>query len=344
MSKGTQTSKTKIVNDNLIRAKIKNMMKLQNLDYGALAECLKNLDNDNCNKNYLITKSNAQLYIEHRSLGIDFLYALSKVFGVSLDYLVSEKYDIDYTDGFDYHFSNRHYVKYMGMNYFYFCPTKSNEPMMPICGSLLINGFVEGDVILTIPAGNKQKIYKGWLIIAPETRKLFFHLRDKKGEIIQLTFNEQHINVADFSFVLGIAVSVSAGDLKRLPVAHRVCITRNPLSETGLEFVYRHLSLNSKFINIEKTKLKNLTCKMFENNGDAIFNQLANAFRAREIMSIDERYMDTISRDYELDDIQVENFIAQARSLSMGSANSKIKANLDSRIYNYLDLTGGFQD
>jgi hypothetical protein len=68
----------------------------------------------------VVDKSNTQLYIEHRALSIDFLYALSKVFGISLDYLVNEDFDVNYTDGFDYDFSDDHYEKYRGKYYVYF--------------------------------------------------------------------------------------------------------------------------------------------------------------------------------------------------------------------------------
>jgi hypothetical protein len=126
------------------------------------------------------------------------------------------------------------------------------------------------------------------MLVAPDTKKLYGSLRDKRGEIVQFAFNEQFLNATDFSLALGLSVSVSAGDLKRLPVVNRLCLTKQILTDSGLKFLSSHLSLNGKFINIERNRLKDLIFEMFPNNGEDIFNQLNGAFRPREILSIDE--------------------------------------------------------
>lgn len=339
-------NKIQIVNMEIIRQKIKNLMKLQNLDYGDLSEAFdKTIINE---KKYEITKSNIRMYIEQRNLSIDFLYVLSKVFNVSLDYLIDENIEINYTDGFDYNFAGERYSKYIGHYYFYYCPTRNNEQTQPLTkATLSINNFYEGGITLSIPTDEENKTYKGSLIISHNTRKVFMRLRDKKGEIVQLIFSDQFLFIHSFEFAIGMALSLSAGELKHLAVTNRFCLSKKLLSSSGLNFLATHLKLNYKFIHIQKEVIRRLLSDIFPEKSDNMFEQLSSAFKPKEIMSLDEGYlMNTIERDYseEFKNIDIEFFISKLRENSyMCQANSKVKDDLDSQIFSYLERNDGFE-
>ena len=239
--------KKQLVDSELVRSKIDKLMAAQSIDYDTLSERVTS-------SGYAIDKANLQMYVNKRDININLGYALSKSFGVSLDFLFNNDIPDSHLDGFDYDFGSKRYAKYHGNYYAYFCPTQDSKQHLPIEANFSYNKD-SGLVILEIATKEgASKLFSGNMIISDTTRTLFITLRSEIGEIVQVIMNDQELNTQNFEICMGMAISVSAGDFKRIPVAHRFIICRNKLSDPGKEFLSSHLNMNNKFIQIKESR------------------------------------------------------------------------------------------
>ncbi|MDR2570987.1 MAG: hypothetical protein LBD23_11975 [Oscillospiraceae bacterium] len=342
--------KIKVVEDSMIRDKIKKIFTLQRLDYVKLAAKF-------CEENYSITSSNLRMYIEdqNRTFNIDFLYVFSKVCCVSLDYLVNPEFNVDDINGFDYNFFTPRYDKYHGKYWFYWFSTTENiQKERPKRTELEIKNNTQ--VILKLHPhddrlkgiANKEKYYRGNIILSESpTMKAFLYLRDTYGDVLQVILNDQTFEGHNVEFALGIAVSVSSGEMKRLPVAHRVCISRKTLTLEGEKFLAPHLNLNNKFINIEEDALRKLLTEFYPTKADMIISQLIeDNSKSKKIISLGEGSLKDIFR-LNLDtfeSVNLEDFISKLRSRCyLSQVSTKIKPELDSTLFLHLTNNNYFE-
>jgi len=385
--------KKQVIDSELVRKKVGRLMAIQKVNYDILSERVTN-------NGYSIDKGNLQMYINQRDININLGYALAKSFGVPLDLLFDNETPESYLNGFDYNFRAKRYTKYHGDYFAYFCPTKDSKQHLADESTFSIDSDT-GTVKLHIGANEigGGKIFKGNMLISETTRTLFITLRSEIGEIVQVIMNDQELHTQNFEFCIGIAISVSAGDLKRIPVAHRFVICKQKLSDEGRVFVSSHLNMNNKFIQIKEgkrmnslqsaekhneligaivkiisstsfdnphdiaefilmalhkkmeeterlalcTTLQDLLELHFESDAHDMAYELISVFKPEQIISLEEHYVLNTFRDkFSLDDSKAELLISILRANSISHSNSKVKANLDSRIYRYLKFNKGF--
>lgn len=292
---------------------------------------------------YNITKNNLNIYLQ-RVPSVYFLIALSKALGVSTDYLLGLEDIHYYSSGFDYHYDDKKYTKYIGEYYFYFYPTVSNTPEKINVAKLTIdkNNLYESKLVIETDEGDKKE-YIGKLILSNTYNVGYITLKGiNLGEMVFLSFCDPIINsdVVKTETVLGSMLSISSGDFKRVPVMSRFFVSRKSISEIDENIIKSNLLLNTKYININIENLSkslndlNLEKKTAEN----ILNRLTAAFCEKKYYRIEESFiLNTLKNDYHLSTKQAENIISVFRINSMNSANIKINKSSDARIFSYLN-------
>ena len=296
-----------------------------------------------CNEvGYSISKNNLYLYIQ-RAPSVYFLIALSKALGVSTDYLLGLENSNYFVDGFDYHYDDKKYKKFIGEYIFYFLPTVSNSPNGIVSAKLTIKKENNYSVFLCVNTdeGDKKE-YLGKLILSSDYDIGYIILKGNTiGEMVFMTFFDPKINgsVVKVQNILGSMISISSGDFKRAPVMSRFLLSKEKINEDDKCFIESQLLLNSKYIYITDTNLnnslKNLNIDVKQCN--EITNRLVAAFEKKSVYSIEESYiLNTLKNDFNLTPKQVENIIAYLRLSSIYNANVKINKNADSRIFMYI--------
>lgn len=292
---------------------------------------------------YNITKNNLNIYLQ-RVPSVYFLIALSKALGVSTDYLLGLE-DINYySSGFDYHYDDKKYTKYIGEYYFYFYPTVSNTPEKINVAKLTIdkNNLYESKLVIETDEGDK-KAYVGKLILSNTYNIGYITLKGiNLGEMVFLSFCDPIINsdVVKTETVLGSMLSISSGDFKRVPVMSRFFISRKSISKIDENIIKSNLLLNTKYINIGIESLsKSLNDLGLEKRmAEEILNRLTAAFCEKKYYRIEESFiLNTLKNDYHLSTKQAENIISVFRINSINSANIKINKSSDARIFSYLN-------
>lgn len=292
---------------------------------------------------YNITKNNLNIYLQ-RVPSVYFLIALSKTLGVSADYLLGLE-DINYySSGFDYHYDNKRYSKYIGEYFFYFYPTVSNTPEKINVAKMIItkDDPYTSKLIIKTDEGAKKE-YVGNLILSSTYNVGYITLRGiNLGEMVFLSFCDPIINsdIVKTETILGSMLSVSSGDFKRVPVMSRFFVSRKPLSKNDENIIKSNLLLNTKYINIDKESLSkslediNLDAK----TSNGITERLQTAFCEKKYYKIEESFiLNTIKNDFNLSTKQAENIISALRINSLNSANIKINKSSDARIFSYLN-------
>ncbi len=319
-------------------------MRLAKVDYHILAKRISELG-------YSITGPNLRTYVTQRNLSLRVLIYISKALNVSMDYLIGNESGntIYLNDSFDVEFREARYSQYPGKYTVYFFPTRTNEPEELIEASLEIkpNSFFSE---LKIPVPDAQpKVYQGHLVLSKKTDTGFLHMVGTNGELIQFTFNDPHTNQDRFRFCVSALISVSSGDTKRMPTLSRAIISERKVAESGKEFLAANLRLNTKYLHIESTKLKE-TLALFLNSinaqgTDEICRRIPYAFKEKTFYDIEESYfLNTFRADNGLSNSQVEYLLKELRNASTGNINVKVPKTLDSRLYLFLKSEGMFQE
>ena len=307
-------------------------MSIRGIGYEQLWEILNN------KVGYTITLNNLKIYINQRIPNIQFALALSKALGVSLDYIFgNDDEERELIKGISHHLDSKKYQKYIGKYNLYFYNTVSNEPKHIIKASFEIKYTTKYEVIMIIDTteGDK-KIYKGKIMISNTSQNVFVMLHADFGEEVSLCMYEVPTIFSKFRCAVGAMLSISSGDLKRSPVMNRFVLTDYEVTEDKMKYVQAHLRLNTKYININPSKLENTIKKIIsdEETANEILDRIKNAFSVREYYAVEESYVtNTLRRDFDLSDIEAEEIIAELRIQSLANINSKINRSLDSKIF-----------
>ena len=314
--------------------RVNDAMHLARMDYDALAKQFSKLG-------YSITGPNLRMYINQRNVSLKVLIYLSKSLNVPMDHLVgNDVAGISYlNDNFDRDINSARYAQYPGKYVVYFYPTRTNEPENLIEASLDIsdkNGFFS---TLKIPVPNRaSKIYTGHLVLSKKTNTAFLSMIGEHGEIIEFIFNDPNTIQDKIRFCVAALISVSSGDLKRMPTLSRAIICENAVNDEGRRFLTANLRLNSKYINIECNKLQTVLNRFLQKeeivDATEVVERLQNAFKVRHFFSIEEQYfLNTFKNENALSDVQAEQLIVELRNHSMSDINIKVPRSIDSRLY-----------
>lgn len=312
--------------------RVTEAMRIRGLNYDQLCDLL------NDNVGYSVTRSNLKIYINQRTPNIQFAIALSRALGVSLDFLFgNDDEERELIKGINHQLNSNRYKKYLGEHYIYFYNTVSNEPKEIKPSRLNIKFTTKYEVTMFIDTteGDTKK-YEGNFLISDVSPNVFITLHADFGEVVSMAFYDESINFSKFKCALGAMLSISSGDLKRAPVMNRFILTDYEIPEDKMDFVYAHLRLNTKFINISPNVLDKSIKKALPDSekADSIIERIRNAFSVREYLSIEESYIiNTIKRDFELSFEEAEKIIADLRIHSLASINSKINRSLDTKIF-----------
>lgn len=308
---------------------------------------------------YDIEKPNLSIYLQ-RVPNTNFLVALSKALEVSTDYLLGIDNNLVYTDGFKYNYTSKNYSKYHGEYYFYFYPTVSNSPKGIHTAKLSIPASSLNKVHLDITNGeNKNKHYSGNLLLSDSYSIGYITLKgDGFGEIVNLSFCDPTLNMCtEVNLIIGAMLSVSSGDMKRLPVMSRFIFSRTEISEDKFNIIKANLMLNTKYINITAENIKDaLEFSIDESLDksldkpidksltkaklvDTVFTRLTAAFIEKKYYRIEESFItNTLEKDYCINESTINKILTTMRLKSMSNANSKVNRTLDSRIIKALSL------
>lgn len=155
---------------------------------------------------------------------------------------------------------------YLGQYHVLFYKTSGPEDEL-VRGTLY---FQESDdkktcmAILNFPLGNSEddfesraeKIYKGELVVSHPMRAAYCCLTNADvGEMCMLIF--QHIFTSNslVSTIMAAAVTTASGANRR-PTVHRICLSRNPVDDSMLEYVKGQLLMNTADIYLTEAKMQ----------------------------------------------------------------------------------------
>lgn len=335
--------------------RVRTVMKNKNITIDELHERINN------EIGYKITKNNLNIYL-NRVPNVHFLFVLSKALKVSSDCLIGlSDAELSTADGLIYDYASKRYEKYRGEYYLYFCPTVSSQANRYHTAMMSFEGNADNSVCMSITTDEGHpKIYYGKLVLSNNYQTGYISLCDENiGEMIYLTFcdpsfNNPHTHV---EFLIGLTLSVSGGDLKRVPVASRFILSKDmvPKEKHG-DTLLANLMLNTKYINIEKNALKEAIDALMKdeqsqasldsdkvrisginlnpNKGAEILDRLEQAFSKQEFFRIEEAYiLNTIKHDCKLTALEATKLLNALRLNSYCVTNNKLNRSLDSRIY-----------
>lgn len=327
-------------NSAVIRKNIRAVMSLRNIDYDKLTELFNEAG-------YPITKSNLKIYIEQRNISMNVLFYLSKTLNVSTDYLLGIKHNsATLMPGFETELYSNKFKKYVGKYKMYFFATRTNTDEKMEFADLVIDESYT--VKLSLEVSKENKTFEGKLILSAVTSSAFITLYGDNGEVVTLVFNDPSIYIDNFEFAIAGMLSISSGDLKKLPTFCRAVISRKPIAEDGLMFIRSNLLMNSKYVNISADNLKKCLNEFFQSeklsDADETYNRLTSAFVPEYYVQLEESYLlNTLSKQLKLSDYQAEKLIAILRLHSASDYNEKVNHNLDSRIYLALEQNNLFE-
>lgn len=292
---------------------------------------------------YDIAKNNLNLYLQ-RVPNVNFLIALSKALNISTDYLLGIDSESPYETGFNYKYESKKYKKYEGEYHFYFYPTVSNSPTNVQKAHMSITLKNDYHVKLLITADiNRRKEYNGKLLLSDSYEVGYISLKGKGfGEMVYISFCDPSLNFdnAQVQFIIGAMLSISSGDLKRVPVMSRCILCRPDIDERKFDGIKAHLKLNTKYINITQDNIKKSLDAAINNYNlrQEILNRLQSAFKKKEYYVIEESFIiNTLLNDYDdLTKKEIMELLNNMRLHSLSNANSKINKTVDTRLYQYL--------
>lgn len=309
--------------------RVQTSMARRDLDYDQLCEIM------NDKVGFSITKGNLRMYIGQRVPNVNFLMALSAALGVSTDFLLG-KGTSELEEGINPRIHSKRYKKYIGNYYVYFYDTVSNEQREIEPARMRIELTDRYTVTMDIDTkeGGKKE-YHGELKISDSSPNVFIILHSVIGEVVSMAFYDEVINVLSFRCAVGAMLSVSSGDLKRAPVMNRFVMTDYKVAEDKMKYIYSHLMLNTKYINISGDELEERAKKVLNDaKASEIIRRLKNAFCEKRYYAIEESFIiNTIRRDLKLSAEIADELVAELRLGSSADVNAKINKMLDAAVF-----------
>lgn len=159
----------------------------------------------------------------------------------------------------------------LGKFYCYFLPTFSNpnQPHLGIMEFTVQGNLCKAHFILhtgqKLPNSDEEHIkeYVGILAVAKSVDSCFCLLKGHKnistGEICFLSFRCLHLNKQMLECSIAEVVTISAGNSKRVPTAHRMLLTRKKINQEHFSFIMPSLYLNTSRFLIREDALINHT-------------------------------------------------------------------------------------
>ncbi len=293
---------------------------------------------------YQITRNNLSIYIQ-RLPNINFMIALCKALGVSSDCLLGLNDSELYNKGFDYNYSDKRYEKYIYNDYnFYFYPTVSSSPSKIHSAKLSIEFDSFFKVKLTIITSEEErKEYIGKLILSKTYDIGYITLKNIDfGEMVYLSFHDPVINGNNVKTEIlhGAMLSVSSGDLIRMPVMSKFVLSRKKIPDELQDILIANLKMNSKYIEIEEEDFKRVIDNLpFDKElKQKIFQRLTAAFSKEEYYTFEEGYIcNTLSKDFRISSLDSIKLINSLRSYSLANPNCKINNKIDTKLFEYLN-------
>lgn len=318
---------------NIFLERVQSAMARRDIDYDQLCDLLNN------KVNFKIAKGNLRMYIAQRAPNVNFLMALSEALSVSCDFLLGRN-DDGWQEGINHRIHSKRYKKYEGEYFLYFYETVDNEMREIVPAKLKIDftNKYEVTMIINTKEGG-QKTYIGDLQISETSPNVFIILKSDFGEIVSMAFYDEAMNFQTFKCAVGSMLSISAGDLKRAPVCNRFVITDYEVKKEKMKFIYAHLKMNTKYINIASDKLEDsvknvLKGTKHENKAEKIIKRLKVAFEEKRYYAIEESFLtNTVRKDSEIPISIADELVAEMRNSSLANMNSKINKSLDNVVF-----------
>lgn len=157
---------------------------------------------------------------------------------------------------------------YLGDYYIYFYKTVGNSPVL-IHGLLNFSPSEDSkycNATLTILTGDSQivdnqsapieKKYTGQLFISTTMHTAYCQVYNKKfGELYQFLFRHWYLLNNDLKCTMACAATTCSGSNRR-PTIHRICLTRDPITQTQQDSLMGQLLLNDGDIIVSKSNVK----------------------------------------------------------------------------------------
>lgn len=165
------------------------------------------------------------------------------------------------------------------------------------------------------------KDYIGQLVISPKMRAAYCCLCSQQlGELCFFVFRYRNFAVREMTCRLGIAVTMSSGELK-LPTAHKLLLTRERLGIDMMESIIPYLRFQTEEIRITPEELCDIAEKYPEYKKH--LEELLQIVRRKEELII--READIRATDRKLSQVQV----AQIKALLTRNSDALRNVNLD---------------
>lgn len=283
----------------------------------------------------------SKIYSGKKALNMYQLAAISKALDSSADLFLwgQEGLREDFCDPHDSRFlydTGDELECYEGQYSFYFLSTAANENKI-IPGKLNIDGsvgyfdtFLELDTKETDSHGNRiTKQYTGRLVVSLSLGAAYLIFKSEKiGEMCMVCLRHRRYNVKDMECRIGLALTVSAGEVKE-PVAHKCLLIRGEIGEAALEELRPWLSMTGNDFSIETGKLDKIIVQLVEKYpeyADEIQNIKKHAVDRtyvelgadilRRQMTLDRGdFVDLLTRLYSVSNVRRNYIVSQAEDI-----------------------------
>lgn len=337
--KECQNLKTKAELSQYTWNKIKRMLQQMKLSQSDLVKLCKE-------HGYNISQPEiSRLYSGKLQLNLYQLAAFADVLGVSADYLIYEKeiFHRLHVDGrgFITNPSDAAFDGYLGTYETIFSSTSPFDQKI-LQGKMTFKASKKNDICQAAfeldtghvdPQGEAiTKRYQGQLIISKRLNIAYCILiNDTIGEISMVEFRHRSFLVNQAECRLGLVLTAASGENK-LPVTHRMFLSRTPLEEKTLQKILPYLKQESEEILISRTDFE-AVLKESDNFGYD-FNRLLNENPQESYLAVNEWTLRRINR--KLSRFQIAEILSLLRKHSTGQYNLFLRVEDDNGTYDIL--------
>ena len=287
----------------------------------------------------------SRLYSGKLQLNLYQLAAFADVLGVSADYLIYEKeiFHRLHVDGraFITDPSDVAFDGYLGTYETVFSSTSPFEHKI-LLGRMSFTASKNKDICqaaFELDTGHVDsqgkaviKRYHGQLLISEKLNIAYCILiNDSIGEISMVEFRHRSFLVNQAECRLGLVLTAASGE-KKLPVTHRIFLSRAPLEETTLQKILPYLKQESEEILISRTDFEDVLKESDVIDYD--FNRLLNENPQEKYLAVNEWTLRRINR--KLNRFQVAEILRLLKKHSTGRYNLVLREEDDNGTYDIL--------
>lgn len=284
----------------------------------------------------------SRLYSGKLLLNLYQLAAFADVLGVSTDYLINDKeiFHRLYVDGrsFITNPSDVAFDGYLGSYETVFCSTSPfNQKVLH--GKMYFSASEKGDIcqaVFELDTGHTDphgkaitKIYQGQLLISKRLNIAYCILvNDLIGEISMIEFRHRSFLVKQAECRLGLVLTVASGENK-LPVTHRIFLTRTPMDKEVTRKILPYLKQETEEVLIAKNDLENI--HEIEGLEDFNFGSLMTSGLQESFFIINEWALRKVNR--KLSRLQISEILSKLKEYSFGTYNLYLREEDDNATY-----------